>query len=58
MSVLICLTAQTNQNAHVVYSVPCGEYLDQSKRQFGRHLTEHQKAVSNLNKTNFRRICV
>ena len=45
---------KTNQKTHAVYSIPCGdcgkEYLDQSKRQFGTRLKEHQKAVSTFNK--------
>ena len=45
---------KTNQKTHAVYSIPCGdcekEYLDQSKRQFGTRLKEHQKAVSTLDK--------
>ena len=42
----------TDRKTHAVYSIPCGdcekEYLGQTKRQFGTHLKEHQRAVSNL----------
>ena len=40
---------KTNQKTHAVYSIPCGD-LDQSKRQFGTRLKEHQKAVTTLDK--------
>ena len=37
------------QRTDAIYSVPCNdcdnEYIEQTKRQFGTHLKEHQKAV-------------
>ena len=39
------------QKSDAIYSIPCNdcnlqEYIEQTKRQFGTRLKEHQKAVS------------
>lgn len=40
------------QRTNAVYSIPCSDcekaYLGQTKRQFGKRLSEHQRAVLNL----------
>ena len=45
------------QKSDAMYSIPCNdcnlqEYIEQTKRQFGTRLKEHQKAISLSKKDN------